>query len=166
MYAIVSSVAAGRETSSALRGWLLPHPYVSSVRPAGPPARQNEQTEGLFVRPSSPGGVVRAMLSDCAPRGQDLRHAGVMPTMTRTEAVDFLAGGTRTGHLATAPPQGPPHLAPVWFVVDGDDLVFTTDRDSIKGRHLRANPRGALTVDVAEYPYHFVVVRGPAAAEE
>ena len=63
-----------------------------------------------------------------------------MPTMTRTEAVDFLAVGTRTGDLATASPQGAPHVAPVWFVVDGDDLVFTTSRDSIKGRHLRANP--------------------------
>ena len=89
-----------------------------------------------------------------------------MPTMTRAEAVDFLAVGTRTGDLATASPQGAPHVAPVWFVVDGDDLVFTTDRDSIKGRHLRANPRGALTVDVAEYPYHFVVVRGPVAVDE
>lgn len=89
-----------------------------------------------------------------------------MPTMTRAEAVDFLAAGTRTGDLATASPQGAPHVAPVWFVVDGEDLVFTTGRDSIKGRHLRTNPRAALTVDIAEYPYHFVVVRGPVQVDE
>jgi PPOX class probable F420-dependent enzyme len=86
--------------------------------------------------------------------------------MTRDEAIRFLAEGTRTGRFATASPSGSPHVAPVWFVVDGDDLVFTTGRDTIKGRHLRANPRGALTVDVDVFPYSFVVVRGPVAIDE
>jgi PPOX class probable F420-dependent enzyme len=83
--------------------------------------------------------------------------------MSRAEAVDFLADGTHTGKLATASPSGAPHVAPIWFVVAADDLVFTTGEDTVKGRHLRANPRAALTVDVAEYPYHFVVVRGPVS---
>jgi PPOX class probable F420-dependent enzyme len=83
-----------------------------------------------------------------------------MPYMTRTDAVAFLAEGTRTGKLATAL-AGTPHVAPVWFIVDGDDLVFTTAETSIKGRHLRANPRAALSVDLEEFPYSFVVVRGP-----
>jgi PPOX class probable F420-dependent enzyme len=89
-----------------------------------------------------------------------------MAEMTRSEAIEFLAGGTRTGHLATASPTGTPHVAPVWFVVDGDDLVFTTQRGSVKGRHLRANPRAALTVDEAVYPYHFVIVKGPVEVVE
>ena len=80
--------------------------------------------------------------------------------MTRTEAIEFLAVGTRTGKLATASPSGAPHVAPIWFTIAGDDLVFTTGSDTLKGRHLRANPRAALSVDVDEYPYHFVVVRG------
>jgi PPOX class probable F420-dependent enzyme len=86
--------------------------------------------------------------------------------MSRAEAIKFLAEGTRTGRLATASPSGSPHVAPVWFLVDGDDLVFTTARDTVKGRHLRANPRAALTVDVDVYPYSYVVVRGPVAVEE
>jgi PPOX class probable F420-dependent enzyme len=86
--------------------------------------------------------------------------------MSRAEAIKFLAEGTRTGRLATASPAGSPHVAPVWFLVDGDDLVFTTARDTIKGRHLRANPRAALTADVDVFPYSFVVVRGPVTAEE
>jgi len=80
--------------------------------------------------------------------------------MDRAEAMEFLAAGTRTGKLATASPSGAPHVAPIWFVVDGDDLVFTTNMETVKGRHLRANPRGALTVDRSEFPYDFVVVRG------
>lgn len=85
--------------------------------------------------------------------------------MTRLESIDFLSVGSRTGRLATASPTGEPHVAPVWFVLDGDDLVFTTNEATVKGRNLRANPRAALTVDVSEYPYAFVAVRGPVSLE-
>lgn len=78
----------------------------------------------------------------------------------------FLAQGTRTGKLATASPTGAPHVAPLWFIVAGYELVFTTGPDSVKARHLRANPRAALAVDIEEFPYHFVVVRGPVSIEE
>ncbi len=93
-------------------------------------------------------------------------QAGRMESMTREESLAFLAEGTRTGKLATASLAGIPHVAPLWFVVDGADLVFTTGPDSVKGRHLRANPRAALTVDVAEFPYHYVIVQGPVRTEE
>lgn len=83
-----------------------------------------------------------------------------MAMMTREQALDFLTTGTRTGKLATASTVGAPHVTPVWFVLDGDELVFTTHEGTVKGRHLRANPRAALTVDDDEYPYHFVAVRG------
>jgi PPOX class probable F420-dependent enzyme len=85
--------------------------------------------------------------------------------MSRQEAIDFLSVGSRTGRLATASPTGEPHVAPVWFLVDGEDLVFTTHEDTVKGRNLRANPRAALTVDVSEYPYDFVVVRGSVSLD-
>lgn len=84
--------------------------------------------------------------------------------MTRDEALAFLAEGTRTGKLATAR-SAQPHVAPIWFVVDGDDLVFTTGERTVKGRHLRANPRAALSVDVEVFPYSFVIVRGPVTLD-
>ncbi len=80
--------------------------------------------------------------------------------MTRDEAVAFLAEGNRTGKLATASLDGAPHVAPVWFVVDGDDIVFTTDAQTLKGRNLRANPRAAMAVDAMEFPHTFAVVHG------
>lgn len=86
--------------------------------------------------------------------------------MSSGEAMAFLAQGTRTGKLATASPTGAPHVAPLWFIVAGDDLVFTTGRNSVKARHLQANPRAALAVDVEAFPYHFVVVRGPVSVED
>src|SRR4029453_8074828 len=89
-----------------------------------------------------------------------------MRSMSHVEAMAFLAEGTRTGKLATASPTGAPHVAPLWFIVAGDDLVFTTGRDSVKARHLRANPRAGLAVDVEAFPYHFAIARGPVEIRE
>jgi PPOX class probable F420-dependent enzyme len=89
-----------------------------------------------------------------------------MAAMTAPEAHEFLAAGTRTGKLATASPTGAPHVAPVWFIPAGADLVFTTFRTTVKGRNLRANPRAALTVDSSAFPDGFVVGHGPVTVEE
>jgi hypothetical protein len=51
-----------------------------------------------------------------------------MFTMTHEQAMEFLAVGVRTGKVATASPDGKVHVAPLWFVVDGQDLVFTRPR--------------------------------------
>jgi PPOX class probable F420-dependent enzyme len=85
--------------------------------------------------------------------------------MTRDEAIAFLADGTRTGKLATASPSGVPHVAPIWFVVDGDELVFTTHQATVKGRNLLANGRAALAADLEVFPYGFVTVRGPVSLD-
>ncbi len=84
-----------------------------------------------------------------------------MQDMTRDEAYGFLAAGTRTGKLATVRADGRSHVAPVWFVVDGDELVFMTWHDSVKARNLARTGRAAMVVDLEEPPYAFVVVEGP-----
>ncbi|WP_432839509.1 PPOX class F420-dependent oxidoreductase [Dactylosporangium sp. CA-092794] len=86
--------------------------------------------------------------------------------MTDQEAIAFLGDGTHTGKLATAGPSGDPHVVPIWFVLDGHDLVFTTGRDSVKGRNLRNNPRAAITVDVEQFPYHFAATHGQVSVVE
>jgi PPOX class probable F420-dependent enzyme len=80
--------------------------------------------------------------------------------MTDDEAMAFLAYGTRTGKVATTRADGRPHVAPIWFVVDGGDLVFMTGADTLKGKTLRRDSRAALVVDLEEPPYAFVVVEG------
>jgi len=49
---------------------------------------------------------------------------------------------------------------PVWFALDGDELVLTNWGDSIKGRNLRRNPRAAIVVDEEVAPYAFIHIRG------
>jgi PPOX class probable F420-dependent enzyme len=80
--------------------------------------------------------------------------------MTDDERRAFLTNGTRTGVVSTVRANGLPHSAPVWFVLDGDDIVFNTNRDTVKGRNLRRTGEVAFTVDDAAPPYSFVTVTG------
>ncbi|NNL67072.1 MAG: PPOX class F420-dependent oxidoreductase [Myxococcales bacterium] len=85
--------------------------------------------------------------------------------MTEAEWRDFLLAGSRTGKLATVRPDGRPHVAPVWFTLDEDDLVFMTMADTVKGRNLRADPRAAISVDEEQFPFAFVLIEGSARVE-
>jgi PPOX class probable F420-dependent enzyme len=68
-----------------------------------------------------------------------------------------------TGKLATVRADGRPHLAPVWYDVDGDGtLVFNTGASTVKGRNLQRDPRASLCVDDERPPFSFVVVEGVA----
>ena len=82
--------------------------------------------------------------------------------MTTDQVRDFLGHRTRTAKVATVMQDGRPHVMPVWFVLDGEQLLFTTGADSVKGRNLRRDPRIALLVDDETPPYAFVHVRGRA----
>jgi len=83
-----------------------------------------------------------------------------MGTMSDDERRAFLAEGTRTGKLATTRLDGRPHVVPIWFVIDGEDLVFTTGSGSAKAKAMRRDPRVALCVDDQSPPYSFVSVEG------
>lgn len=89
-----------------------------------------------------------------------------MRDMTESEIRAFLSEGTRTGKLATVRADGRPHVAPVWFVVDGQELVFTTWHATVKGRNLDRSRRAALTVDLERPPYAFVMVEGPVSISQ
>jgi len=78
----------------------------------------------------------------------------------------FLSAGTRTGKLGYVAKDGRPLVAPVWFVLDGEDLVFNTGATTPKARAIARDPRVVLCVDVAEPPYAFVQVQGTATASE
>jgi PPOX class probable F420-dependent enzyme len=86
--------------------------------------------------------------------------------MTPDEIRDFLMHGTRTAKLATTGANGQPHVMPVWFVLDAEDIVFNTAADSVKGRNLRRDPRAAVVVDEEVAPYAFVHIRGRVSLSE
>ena len=89
-----------------------------------------------------------------------------MASLSDPEVRNFLAHGTRTGKLAFLAADGRPLVAPVWFVVEGDALVFNTGRETAKGRALARDPRASLCVDEEQSPYAFVQVQGEAELSE
>ena len=89
-----------------------------------------------------------------------------MSRMSAEEYWEFMMEGTRTGMLATVRKDGRPHVAPIWFVLDGDDLVFNTGRNTVKGQAVRREGRAALSVDDPTPPYAFVTVEGSVSYED
>ncbi|AQA05442.1 F420-dependent protein [Mycobacterium sp. MS1601] len=87
-------------------------------------------------------------------------------TQLSPEVVEFLSAGTRTGMLGYLASDGRPLVAPVWFVVDDDHLVFNTAAASAKGKALHRDARVTITVDDPHPPYSFVQVQGVAELSE
>jgi PPOX class probable F420-dependent enzyme len=85
-----------------------------------------------------------------------------VPSITDPQVRAFLTEGTRTGKLSFLSPSGRPLVTPVWFVLEGDTLVFNTGQDTAKGRALARDPRVSLCVDLEQPPYAFVQVQGEA----
>ena len=84
-----------------------------------------------------------------------------MRHMTEQEWHAFVMEGTRTGKVATARKDGRPHVVPVWFVLDREDIAFTTSATSVKGQALRREPYACMCVDDQVAPFSFVMIEGP-----
>ncbi|CAN5557122.1 PPOX class F420-dependent oxidoreductase [soil metagenome] len=89
-----------------------------------------------------------------------------MRKMNAEERKRFLLGRARTAVLATVRPDGRPHVAPIWFDLDGETVVFTTWHSSVKARNIANDPRVSLCVDDERPPFAFVVMEGEAVVRE
>jgi PPOX class probable F420-dependent enzyme len=66
----------------------------------------------------------------------------------------------RTGKLAVTRLDGRPHVAPVWVDLDGDQIVFMTSAETIKGRSIVRDGRVAICFDDDRPPFSFVTLTG------
>ena len=48
--------------------------------------------------------------------------------------------------VTTVGPDGYPHTVPIWYMLDGDDIVIATGPESRKVKNIRANTKGAVTI--------------------
>jgi len=83
-----------------------------------------------------------------------------MKKMTNEEYLSFISEGTRTGKLATVNKDGSPHVVPIWFLVDGENIVFSTGLVSVKYKNMEKDPRVCLSVDEEKGLYSFVKIDG------
>lgn len=85
-----------------------------------------------------------------------------MRRMTDAEWREFVSEGTRTGKAAVVRADGRPHVTPIWFVLDGAELVFTTMPTSVKGKAIQRDPRLSICVDDQTPPFSYVLIEGEA----
>ena len=73
------------------------------------------------------------------------------------------ASPARTAKLAVVRADGSPHVAPVWVDLDGDDIIFMTSADTIKGKAILRDPRVSLCFDDEQPPFAFATIAGTAS---
>jgi PPOX class probable F420-dependent enzyme len=84
---------------------------------------------------------------------------------------DFVtAMPARTAKLAVVRADGSPLVVPVWVDLDrdpdGDEIVFNTGLDTVKGQAIRRDGRVCLCWDDERPPFSFVTVHGRARIVE
>jgi PPOX class probable F420-dependent enzyme len=74
--------------------------------------------------------------------------------------------GNRLAVVGIERKSGPPHMSPVYYVLDGDDLLISTTATRFKGKAVRRNPEVSLCVLAEEMPFPYVLVLGEGKIEE
>jgi PPOX class probable F420-dependent enzyme len=64
--------------------------------------------------------------------------------------------------VGTKNPDGSPHLAVMWYLIDGDDIVVNSAQGRIKDRNLATDPRMSVVI---EDGYRWIRVDGRARIE-
>jgi PPOX class probable F420-dependent enzyme len=85
--------------------------------------------------------------------------------MSAQEIEDFLSDG-HTARIATVKPNDSPHVTPVWYLWEKNQLWMTIPKDSVKARNIRRNNKLAVTIDTDKPPIKAVIIEGTATIEE
>ena len=62
--------------------------------------------------------------------------------------------------LATHMPDGSPHVAPVWFELDGKHILINSAKGRVKDRNIRRDPRVGIDIMDPDNPYRHLSIRG------
>ena len=63
-------------------------------------------------------------------------------------------------YLATIMPDGSPQVTPVWFSIDGEDILINTNEGRVKDKNMKARPRVAMVIQDPAAPDRYLGVRG------
>ena len=85
--------------------------------------------------------------------------------MTPEERTTFLAEH-RLCVVAYAREAGPPALSPVYYAMDGDDLIISTTASRAKATAIHRNPEVSVCVLGEQAPFPYLTVYGRGRIEE
>ena len=85
-----------------------------------------------------------------------------MPRSELTPAQRKFLQDKRFAVVGTKNPDGSPHLAVMWYLLDGDEIVVNSAQGRIKDRNLAADPRMSVLI---EDGYRWIRIDGRARIE-
>ena len=90
-------------------------------------------------------------------------------TRTISAQAQALFGSDAVAHVWTSNADGTPQVSVVWFIAQGDEILFGTDAQSQKAKNLRRNEQVVLSIEDTErnergFQRH-LIVRGRARLE-
>jgi len=80
--------------------------------------------------------------------------------MTDDEILAYIDEKPRTAHIATVREDGRPHVATIWVMRDGEEIVFTTWHTSVKGKNLARTGQAAISIDDTADNSSYVAIEG------
>jgi PPOX class probable F420-dependent enzyme len=84
-----------------------------------------------------------------------------MMAVVNSEYQDLLSDEKRAfAFLGTVMDDGSPQVTPVWFSVDGDEVLINSAKGRVKDKNMRARPQVALTIMDPGNPYRYIQIRG------
>lgn len=83
-----------------------------------------------------------------------------MPALPIPARFDDILNSATLVHLATIGPDGSPQVNPIWFLRDGDTILFGVKGDTQKLRNIQRNPNIALSFGDLTNPWHYLELRG------
>ena len=84
-------------------------------------------------------------------------------TLLKDPVATELLESTLPAHLAYAWTDGSPRVVPIWFQWTGSEIVMGTPGNAPKCNALDDGDTVAVSIDSTDWPYHALIVRGPAA---
>jgi len=85
--------------------------------------------------------------------------------MSPEEMEDFLSE-SNIARIATVKPDISPHVTPVWYVWEKNQLLIMIGKGSVKESNIRQNNKVAVTIDSNTAPNKGVIIKGTAKIEE
>ena len=82
--------------------------------------------------------------------------------MSPREMLDFLSE-RNIARMATIRPDNSPHVTPVWYLWENNQLLISVGRGSVKARNIGRNNKVAVTIDSR---HGGVIIEGTAKIEE
>jgi nitroimidazol reductase NimA-like FMN-containing flavoprotein (pyridoxamine 5'-phosphate oxidase superfamily) len=86
--------------------------------------------------------------------------------MILDEPVRNLLDQPLIGRISVIDEEGYPHTIPIWYIRDGDDVMFFSSRNTRKNKHIQANAKGALSIGGDPYGSEGYLLKGEFAIEE